>query len=389
MNRPLIVALAGAVVIIIALILTLTVGTEEETMTDAPPAPPPLEAPGAPGAEQAAPAGTAGGRDGAPTATATPTSGPTPVPVTTSAAEAPAQAATAAPEAAGPAAVAPSFDVVRVDRDGNTVMAGRAAPDAEVVIRDADEELGRVVADDRGEWVFLPDRPLAPGTRDLTLASRAPDGAEATGERSVVLVVPEPGGAGGHAPLAVETTPDGPSRVLQAPAPVLAQAEQAALPPPEGAPAGAPAAGVVVIDVVDYDPAGRLSFGGRAAPGATVLGYIDNVFVGQATADETGRWTIPVTDPVAAGRHAVRADIVGDDGISVTARAEIPFLRPESTDVPEGAQRVVVQPGNSLWRIARRTLGEGLAYTVIYEANRGQIRDPDLIYPGQVFIVPE
>ena len=48
-----------------------------------------------------------------------------------------------------------------------------------------------------------------------------------------------------------------------------------------------------------------------------------------------------------------------------------------------------VQPGNSLWRIARRTLGQGLRYTVIYEANRDQIRDPNLIYPGQVFLIPQ
>ncbi|HCR67353.1 MAG TPA: hypothetical protein DIW38_12725, partial [Oceanicaulis sp.] len=53
------------------------------------------------------------------------------------------------------------------------------------------------------------------------------------------------------------------------------------------------------------------------------------------------------------------------------------------------AGRVIVQPGNSLWRIARRLYGEGLQYTVIYEANRDQIRDPNLIYPGQVFSAPE
>jgi nucleoid-associated protein YgaU len=49
---------------------------------------------------------------------------------------------------------------------------------------------------------------------------------------------------------------------------------------------------------------------------------------------------------------------------------------------------VIVQPGNSLWRIARRVLGEGMQYVHIYEANQAQIRDPDLIYPGQVFEVP-
>ena len=52
-------------------------------------------------------------------------------------------------------------------------------------------------------------------------------------------------------------------------------------------------------------------------------------------------------------------------------------------------QVVVVQPGNSLWRIARRVYGEGVQYTIIYSANKQQIGNPDLIYPGQVFQVPK
>jgi nucleoid-associated protein YgaU len=48
-----------------------------------------------------------------------------------------------------------------------------------------------------------------------------------------------------------------------------------------------------------------------------------------------------------------------------------------------------VQPGNSLWRIARRTYGAGMRFTLLYEANKDQIRDPDLIYPGQLFVVPK
>jgi nucleoid-associated protein YgaU len=47
-----------------------------------------------------------------------------------------------------------------------------------------------------------------------------------------------------------------------------------------------------------------------------------------------------------------------------------------------------VQPGNSLWRIARRLSGKGVDYVHIHGANKAQIRDPDLIYPGQVFEIP-
>ncbi|MEJ0067760.1 MAG: LysM peptidoglycan-binding domain-containing protein [Pseudomonadota bacterium] len=49
----------------------------------------------------------------------------------------------------------------------------------------------------------------------------------------------------------------------------------------------------------------------------------------------------------------------------------------------------MVAPGNSLWELARNRYGDGAQYQTIYQANRGQIRNPDLIYPGQVFVMPE
>ena len=92
--------------------------------------------------------------------------------------------------------------------------------------------------------------------------------------------------------------------------------------------------------------------------------------------------------PVPAGLHRLRVDQLGDAG-AVLARVETPFSRAAIlTDLPQ-EQFVVVQPGNSLWRIARAAYGEGIQYTVIYQSNRPQIRDPDLIYPGQIFLVPQ
>ena len=98
---------------------------------------------------------------------------------------------------------------------------------------------------------------------------------------------------------------------------------------------------------------------------------------------------------MATGTYTLRVDEV-DAGGTVTSRVESPFLR-ESRAVLDaaaalsGAERVkavTVQPGNTLWAIARDRYGEGIAYVRVFEANRDQIRDPDLIYPGQVFSIP-
>jgi nucleoid-associated protein YgaU len=47
-----------------------------------------------------------------------------------------------------------------------------------------------------------------------------------------------------------------------------------------------------------------------------------------------------------------------------------------------------VSRGDSLWRISHLTYGAGTRYAVIYKANREQIRNPNLIYAGQIFVLP-
>jgi nucleoid-associated protein YgaU len=47
-----------------------------------------------------------------------------------------------------------------------------------------------------------------------------------------------------------------------------------------------------------------------------------------------------------------------------------------------------VSRGDSLWHISQTAYGAGMRYSVIYKANKEQIRNPNLIYPGQVFVIP-
>lgn len=313
----------------------------------------------------------------------TPAKPPTAPPASTKAAP-----AKAAEEPAGP-----RFDIVRVAPDGATVMAGRATPGASVTVHDGERSLGSVSADARGEWVLLPDQPMAPGARELSLSERATPAAEPTpSERVVVVMVPEPPPATGGAssetpsgPLAVAVPRDGlddrlgGSTVLQAPkTPAAPATRDVAAPPPPGG---------VSLESMDYDASGQVAMGGRAQPGSAVQLYLDNLLVGRAHTDPEGRWRLRPERAVAPGVYTLRADQVTDSG-KVTARVELPVQVSEvPANLPEG-RSMVVQPGNSLWRIARATYGRGVQYTMIYEANRNQIRDPDLIYPGQIFALP-
>lgn len=367
-------------------------------------------APQAPVPAAVAPEAPSARRTAAPAATPPTAAGaPAPVPAATQPATAP---------------ILPSFDIVRVNNRGQAVMAGRAAPGAEVTILDGGQEIARVTADPRGEWVFVSQHPLPPGGRELTLATTGADGMTRTSAAAVVLVVPERGQdiAGRPAaqpeeqrPLALLVPEPGAApRVLQAPAassntpapdtpaPNTAASETATPgETPQGQPATSPRipaataqgtrppqAGRVNLESVDYDDAGEVRFSGTAPAHTPVRVYVDNDLAGETVADVDGRWTLVPPAPVAPGTHALRVDQIAPQGGRVAARVELPFQRAALPPAALREGKVVVQPGQSLWRIARATYGSGVRYTVIYDANKDVIRDPALIYPGQIFDLP-
>lgn len=299
-------------------------------------------------------------------------------------------------------ATGPRFDIARIAPDGNAVIAGQARPGAQVTILDGGQPIGQAQADQRGAFVFLPSAPLAAGARELRLTERAPDGTQTQGTEEVVLVVP-PRTSGATPPpaLALLTAPNTAPRLLQTPLPDPAANPATAA--PRTAPPPGPAQSKLGLDVVDYDATGEIRFSGTAPAGTTLRMYVDNQPIGAATADTAGRWSFPTPGQspgrIPAGEHQLRLDQLAAGG-QVTTRVEQPFRR-ETPQMLQAASRpaesggraatsgqIVVQPGDSLWLLARHSYGEGLRYTAIYGANRAHVRDPNLIYPGQVLIVP-
>lgn len=389
--------------------------------------------PGAPGSANApssqAPAGTAGTGNAGQAARPAIPAAPAPPDLAAPNTEATrADTSAAAQNAAQAAMIPPRFDVVRVGARGSAVIAGRAAPGAEVLLfADNVRELGRARADRRGEFVILPAESLPPGTMELSLRARLGD-QEMAGPDTVVLVVPDtaaqmaeaqrPAPAAEPAQAAPPTAQatERPTQAPAAPSPQAPQAAQSERPAqtqtpaqsgplavlipsrPEGAgprllqvPEPAPtdrAAPRLGIDSVEYDQAGSMRFAGGAPPGIRLRLYVDDKYIGDAAADAQGRWAFQPESQPSIGRHRLRVDQISPADGRVLARAEVPFQREELPAEAFAQQRIVVQPGNNLWRIARATYGRGTRYTVIYQANKDQIADPNRIFPGQVFALP-
>jgi hypothetical protein len=344
-------------------------------------------------------------------------------------AEAPAPAPApveAAKPAESPKAVAPSFDTVRVEANGDTVIAGRAEPGSDVVALLNGTAVATAKAGPDGSFVMIPDKPLPAGTGALTLQATT-NGAQSTSDQTVAVNIKAP-----------EVPQPAPTPQAAA-APQTAPAPQAATTPQADASANAASADTaggntvavvspteptkilqapaapndnVTLDAVDYDTAGNIVFSGRATPLSTVRIYVDNAQIADAVADDKGKWSFSGKSEISPGNHNLRVDQLTAEG-KVASRVELPFTREEPAKVAEAAQpvqsaqpadatakpaetppaptvqKITIQPGNNLWKLSRQLYGLGRRYTVIFEANRDVIRNPDLIYPGQVLTAPQ
>ena len=274
----------------------------------------------------------------------------------------------------------PSFDVVTINPDGHAVFAGRAEPGAKVRIRVNGKTIGTTTADANGEWVFIPEDSLAEGVQEIDLVSRTPSGGEAHSAKVVVAIVPEKVTLAEESmedkaanPVAVLMTRDGQGLDQ------ILQGKQIA--------EGLTAERALTLDILNYDARGQIDFSGQGLPDREIRAYINNQLIGIAKVNPDGTWQLTPEDQVQAGLYNLRIDQLDLAG-NVISRLETPFSMASFERPAEGEGLVVVQPGNSLWRIARRLYGQGIRYTTIFVANQEQIRDPSLIYPGQIFVVP-
>ncbi len=370
--------------------------------------------------------------------------------------------------------VPPVFGLLRAEPDGSLLVAGQGAPGSEIELLSAANLLGKTKAQANGDFAIVLNDPLKPGDYSLVLRATNPDGKSATSVETAIVSIPDqPNGQ----VLALVEEPGKPSRIITTPqaakpeevaavtaeplpaAPV--EQEQAATPAdpaeaavapaiaPEATPAGEPAepeapvaeptkteaptvtlVPEIVVEAVEIE--GRKIFvAGKADKGSTVRLYANDVLLGDAIADDSGRFLLETERDLPVGDYIVKADSLDTDGITVLARAAVPFKREEGEAVaavatpqaqapasqadaavadPQRAapaepqaqtsdttapalikvdSSVIIRRGDTLWQISRRIYGRGVRYSTIYLANKDQVVNPNRIWPGQVMMIPE
>jgi hypothetical protein len=279
----------------------------------------------------------------------------------------------APPSVRPPTVVMPSFDIALIGPDGRGVIAGRAQPEAKIILLDGDKELAQDQADANGEWIIIAqDPPLSAGKHELRVIQHVDGRAPVTSDQVVVAIVPDQKQSGPEEKTLIWISPSaGAAKLMQ---------------PPSAA--GVPKSGDLVMSTLDYDEGGHITVTGKASPGAVVRAYINDTMVAEGQAAADGSWRLVLAKPVEPGKYRLRLDRLAKDGKPV-ARLELPFERIPVPPATGNSERLVVVRGDSLWNIARAHYGTGFQHTLIYGANKDQIRDPDLIYPGQVFSLPK
>ncbi len=300
------------------------------------------------------------------------------------------------------------IDVARIGPDGSAVIAGTAPRQTEIRLLDGAQPLSRTLSNKNGEWVAVPDTILGPGNHLIIAEMTDENGQIIRAERGILIELAD---KEGQKPLValVPMTDDAVTEILSAPemldvadagggnairentghtkavnGEVLAQKEVTAIlvMPPE-----------IAIGTLSWSDNNQLRIKGRSNGGVGVSGsFSGNIFrdiTFQEDGDEAGDWSalVSVPDPK-KGRALIQTNLLDLDGsIVLTSQVELDLVQLEIG--LDGSEMVIIRKGDMLWRIAYRTYGSGIRYLDIVKRNARQINNPDLIYPAQVFALPQ
>ena len=255
-----------------------------------------------------------------------------------------------------------TFDVIRITPQGDAVMAGRTEPNTEIFIFDSDTKLSSVLSDPNGEWVWVSKVPLDKGIKKLRLFHIDEKGIKHESDENVVIFLE---GDLENSPIVAKF--------------LSSDGEDIEIYNKGNFTNG------MSIDYVNYLPNLDILISGQMIPNKKIEFFVDNEIIGNVSSDDFGSWNFTYNlKSYNEDFEVLAVSIIDEKEVTLT----IPLSYKEFSSTELEKRKFVVQPGNSLWRIARKTLGGGIFYTEIFKSNYAKISDPNLIFPGQVFIIP-
>jgi len=304
-----------------------------------------------------------------------------------------------------------TIDLARVKPDGAAVFAGTAAPNAKIRIFEGDILLGETITNANGEWVIVLEKSLAAGQHLISVAIERSDGTTEMADRSLAVEIYQDTETKPLVALLPETATEVPV-LIQSPDDVdkakpaatasgsivadAAKADAAMLEKAEPAPAkpqannqiAASQIAALAPSAIVWRDASRILISGTSRGGVRVAVNDAKGQFGEALVLVDGAWQVAGSLDMDIAVNQLRFALF-DDANQIIARYDLPVKARDLAKGQDGSPLVVVNKGDMLWRIAYHQLGEGVKYVDIVRRNQQDIADPDLIYPKQIFAVPQ
>ena len=299
-----------------------------------------------------------------------------------------------------------TIDLARVKPDGAAVFAGTAAPNAKIRIFEGDILLGATIANANGEWVIVLEKSLAAGQHLISVAMERSDGTAKMADRSLaveiyqdtetkplVALLPE---TATEVPVLIQSPDDVDTAKSAAAASeaIVADAAKADAAMPETTratlvkPQAKSQIAALASSAIVWRDASRILISGTSRGGVRVTVNDVKGQFGEALVLADGAWQVAGSLDMDIAVNQLRFALF-DDADQVIARYDLPVKARDLAKGQDGSPLVVVNKGDMLWRIAYQQLGEGVKYVDIVRRNKKDITDPDLIYPKQIFAVPQ
>ena len=295
-----------------------------------------------------------------------------------------------------------TIDLARVKPDGAAVFAGTAAPNAKIRIFEGDILLGETIANANGEWVIVLEKSLAAGQHLISVAMERSDGTTEMADRSLAVEIYQDTETKPLVALLPETETEVPV-LIQSPDDVdTAKPAAAAMPEiTRAAPAKPQAKSQIVASqiatsqiaalapsAIVWRDASSILISGTSRGGIRVTVNDAKGQFGEALVLADGTWQVAGSLDMDIAVRQLRF-LLFDDVNQIIARYDLPVKARDLAKGQDGSPLVVVNKGDMLWRIAYQQMGKGVRYVDIVRRNKQDIINPDLIYPKQIFAVPQ
>ena len=259
----------------------------------------------------------------------------------------------------------PTFDIVRISKTGDIVIAGKSEPNETIELLDGEEIIAEVISDENGEWIWVSELPIRSGIKKFKLKYQNDLNTTSISDQTVIVLV--------------DNKSNGSPKVARVYNSDVENIEMLNLEKINDA---------ITLDFLSYSPPGLIILSGRTVSNTEIEIFQSAEILGKTKSNENGAWKFIIKKNDFSNKEISIKTKINEEVLILSYDQSEIQKRFKKTNFEFYDDRIIVQKGNSLWRIARKTLGGGVFYTEIYKNNFTKIKNPNLIYPGQVFNIP-